>query len=175
MSPDPLTGFCFTSDIFPAHSAPFLHLSAPFLHLSAPFLSFSTHYSASAPVPTFFPRFRHLSQVGFSYPTIPFCPHCPISFVPLPPLFLYLHSPLFSSPLSSHPFVSFPLSFIPLSPQSFVLPHCFPYCVLFLQYLSIVLPLFYCPLPLSYCSFLLSYCHLLYIVLTSIYTVDSSP
>ena len=29
-------------------------------------------------------------------------------------------------------------------------------------------------LPLSYCSFLLSYCHLLYIVLTSIYTVDSS-
>ena len=61
MSPDPPTGFRFTSDIFPAHSAPFLHLSAPFLHLSAPFLSFSTHYSASAPVPTFFLCFRHLS------------------------------------------------------------------------------------------------------------------
>jgi len=31
---------------------------------------------------------QRMSQVGFSYPTIPFCPHCPISFVPLTPLFL---------------------------------------------------------------------------------------
>jgi len=61
MSPDPPTGFHFTSDIFPIRSAPFLHLSAPFLLLSAPFLSFSAHYSASALILTFFPRFRHLS------------------------------------------------------------------------------------------------------------------
>jgi len=61
MSPDPPTGFRFTSDIFPACSALFLHLSALFLLLSTLFLLFSAHYSASAPIPTFFLCFRHLS------------------------------------------------------------------------------------------------------------------
>jgi len=114
-----------------------------------------------------------MSQVGFFYPTIPFCTHCPISFVPLTPLFLCSHSLLSSSPLSSHPFVSFPLSSIPLSLQSFVPPVLCPssplslislsshpfvsfplslhsfvlsHCVLSLQYLSIVLTIpFHCP------------------------------
>jgi len=104
-----------------------------------------------------------LSQVGFSYPTIPFCPHCSISFVPLTPLFLCPHSPLSSSPLSLQSFVppvlcpssplslqsfvppvlcpSSPLSLIPLSSHPFV---SFP-----LSLHSFVLPVL-CPFPLFF-------------------------
>ena len=67
----------------------------------------------------------------------------------------------------SAPIVPFLCPSSPLSFQSFVLPHCFPYCVLFLQYLSIVPLLSYCPFPLSYC-------HLLYIVLPSFLSLKSN-
>jgi len=86
----------------------------------------------------------------------PFVPPvlCPSSLCPLISLSPFHCPPFFCS--------SSPLSF-----QSFVLPHCPFHCVLFLQYLSIV------PL-LSYCPFSLSYCHLLYIVLTSFLSLKSN-
>ena len=127
------------SVLFPGLSRQFPVISCSF-H-SNPIL-YCTYFTSTSPkrLQGFSLKGEVLSQVGFSYSTIPFCPHCSISFVPLTPLFLWPHSPLSSSP--SH-------------------------CVLSLQYLSIVPLLFYCPFPLSYC-------HLLYIVLSSIYTVDSS-
>ena len=107
-----------------------------------------------------------LSQVEFSYPTIPFCLHCPIFIVPLPPLFLCPHSPLFSSPLSFillsyYPFVSFPIIL-----QSFVLLHCsFPLCIVLtipFHCPSIVLLfLFHCPIVPFYCPIVI-YCTLFY-------------
>jgi len=71
-------------------------------------------YSVPPPPP---PLSYLVSQVGFSYPTIPFCPHYSISFVPLPPIIPL--SP-FSIVLQSFvPPVLCPL--IPLSPF-----HCPP-------------------------------------------------
>jgi len=68
MSPNPSTGFHFASNIFPIHSAPFLHL---FTH----FLSFSACYSASTPIPTFSLCFCHLSTLLLLWNMSPMLQH----------------------------------------------------------------------------------------------------
>ena len=104
-----------------------------------------------------------MSQVGFSYPTIPFCPHCPIFFVPLPPLFLCPHSPLSSSPLSLislSPFHCPP--FLCPSPLFFPIVYC-SYNTFPLSFHCPIVPFhypivpFYCPIVIYCTLFLLVY------------------